>query len=79
MRLGRLLDYAERHAWIITLGSANLGFGIGQLLHHRVLGWFFIGAGLVFTAIRPVGTGWRRRRMIRELREIVRRGRSESE
>jgi len=71
LKLDPLLNYAERHAWIITLGSASLGYGIGGLFHHRVWGWLFIGAGLICIAIRPVGTSLRRRILIREVRKLI--------
>jgi hypothetical protein len=69
--VNKILDRAERFPLHIPVAAATLGYGIGSLIHGYWYGWVFFGVGIIFTAIRPFGTGLRRRIMIRQLRKIV--------
>lgn len=71
MIFDRLIRRAERQPWIIPVAAVNLGFGIGNALQGHDWAWFFISVGVTLTLIRPVGTGWRRRRMLRQTENLI--------
>ena len=66
-----VLDRADRMPWLPLIGGLSLGAGIGQVAQGRTWGWVLIGAGLLFGAIRPLGTSLRNRYRIREAKRLL--------
>lgn len=69
--VNKVLDRAEGMQFHIPIAAVSLGTGLGQVLNGHSYGWFFLGLGLVMTAIRPFGTSLRRRLIIRQIHRNI--------
>ena len=70
-----VLDRADRMPWLPPVAGLSLGAGIGQVVLGRSWGWALLAAGLLFGAIRPLGTSLRNRRRLSEAKKLLRAAR----
>ena len=67
-----VLDRAERMPWLPVIAGLSFGSGIRWvLLQPHPWGWVLLGCGLLFGAIRPLGTTLRNRHRLREAKRLL--------